>query len=176
MVLLSAALPLRAQGASRWSLDLMAGQATATGRDWYERESGAADIILTRHQRTTHPVRLLASGHLGMTFKNGTSTTCPIAISGQCAPRLPTFRMVGTLVGVAYERPRVSTALQVGPAYFVGSDFDHRIISKVGAAVHADVAGSLTEHVGLVAAVRYAGVTSRPGVQLRTVVLGLRFR
>lgn len=164
------------QARSRWHAEFAAGRSTASSQEFTERKTSAADVLLTRRWMPRPKLAIAASGHVGATFTNGSSLFCPVAPSGGCVPELPTFTIVGALIGSELQWRRVTASLRAGPAYIIGNDFERRIPSTLGAEAQTDVAVFVARHVGLSATLRQTTVPrgSNARIQYRTTTIGIR--
>ena len=164
------------QARSRWHVEVAVGRSTASGREFTERKNSAADALLTRRWLQRPTLAIAASGHLGVTFKNGSSLFCPVAPAGGCVPELPTFTIVGALIGSELQWRRVTASLRAGPAYIVGNDFELRILSTLGVEAQTDVSVLVAKHIGLSATLRQTAVPrgSNARIQYRTTTIGIR--
>jgi len=177
-LLLFASPQAQGQARSRWHAEFAAGRSTASGQEFTERKTSAADVLLTRRWMPRAKIAIAASGHVGVTFTNGSSLVCPVAPSGGCVPALPTFTIVGALIGSEWQWQRVTASLRAGPAYIIGNDFERRIPSTLGAEAQTDVAVFVAKHVGLSATLRQTAVPrgSNARIQYRTTTIGIRLQ
>lgn len=165
-----ACVPLAAQGARPFSVDITAGLSTGWGGRYFDRSGVAGEVTLIPAHETARIVAVAVGGR-------GTPASGDICVlesgpGSPCLSRFPALVHVGLLAGLERLSSLGTVRAMWGPAFYGGQG-----ASGIGAQIQFDAAAGFT-HVAFVVAgcgsvvARFTGETLRLG----SLAVGLRIR